>query len=39
VDRLVTTGELVRLMERVGLRGVTYQRLGLGTVTIHTGIA
>ena len=29
----------VRLMERVGLRGVTYRRLGLGTVTIHTGIA
>ena len=39
VDRFVTPGELVRLMEKVGLRGVTYRRLGLGTVTIHTGIA
>jgi hypothetical protein len=29
----------VTLMEKVGLRGVTYRRLGLGTVTIHTGIA
>ena len=24
-------------MEKVGLRGVTYRRLGLGTVTVHTG--
>jgi len=39
VDRFVTPGELVALMEKVGLRGVTYRRLGLGTVTIHTGIA
>jgi demethylmenaquinone methyltransferase/2-methoxy-6-polyprenyl-1,4-benzoquinol methylase len=39
VDRFVTPGELVTLMEKVGLRGVTYKRLGLGTVTIHTGIA
>lgn len=39
VDRFVTPGELVTLMEQVGLRGVTYRRLGLGTVTIHTGIA
>ena len=39
VDRFVTPGELVTLMEKVGLRGVTYRRLGLGTVTIHTGIA
>jgi demethylmenaquinone methyltransferase/2-methoxy-6-polyprenyl-1,4-benzoquinol methylase len=39
VDRFVTPGELVALMEKVGLRGVTYKRLGLGTVTIHTGIA
>ncbi|MGH7386468.1 MAG: ubiquinone/menaquinone biosynthesis methyltransferase [Candidatus Rokuibacteriota bacterium] len=39
VDRFVTPGELVALMERVGLRGVCYRRLGLGTVTIHTGIA
>ena len=39
VDRFVTPAELATLMERVGLRGVTYRRLGLGTVTIHTGIA
>ena len=39
VDRFVTPGELVTLMEKVGLRGVTYKRLGLGTVTIHPGIA
>jgi hypothetical protein len=26
-------------MEKVGLRGVSYRRLGLGTVTVHTGIA
>jgi demethylmenaquinone methyltransferase/2-methoxy-6-polyprenyl-1,4-benzoquinol methylase len=39
VDRFVTPNELVALMGKVGLRGVTYRRLGLGTVTIHTGIA
>ena len=39
VDRFVTPGELSALMEKVGLRGVTYRRVGLGTVTIHTGIA
>jgi ubiquinone/menaquinone biosynthesis C-methylase UbiE len=39
VDRFVTPGELVALMEKVGLRGVSYRRLGLGTVTVHTGIA
>jgi demethylmenaquinone methyltransferase/2-methoxy-6-polyprenyl-1,4-benzoquinol methylase len=39
VDRFVTPGELAALMGKVGLRGVTYRRLGLGTVTIHTGIA
>jgi demethylmenaquinone methyltransferase/2-methoxy-6-polyprenyl-1,4-benzoquinol methylase len=39
VDRFVTPGELLRLMQKVGLRGVTYRRVGLGTVTIHTGIA
>jgi hypothetical protein len=26
-------------MAKVGLRGVGYRRLGLGTVTVHTGIA
>lgn len=39
VDRFVTPGELATLMEKVGLRGVTYRRLGLGTVTVHVGIA
>jgi len=39
VDRFVTPDELSRLMEKVGLRGVTYRRLGMGTVTVHTGIA
>jgi demethylmenaquinone methyltransferase/2-methoxy-6-polyprenyl-1,4-benzoquinol methylase len=39
VDRFLTPGGLAALMEKVGLRGVTYRRLGLGTVTIHTGIA
>jgi adenylosuccinate lyase len=28
-----------RLMERVGLRGVSHRSLGFGTVTVHTGIA
>lgn len=39
VDRFVTPSGLCALMEAVGLRGVKYRRLGLGTVTIHTGIA
>jgi demethylmenaquinone methyltransferase/2-methoxy-6-polyprenyl-1,4-benzoquinol methylase len=39
VDRFVTPAELAALMEKVGLRGVTYRRLGLGTVTVHVGIA
>ena len=39
VDRFVTPGELQRLMQKVGLWGVTYRRVGLGTITIHTGIA
>jgi demethylmenaquinone methyltransferase / 2-methoxy-6-polyprenyl-1,4-benzoquinol methylase len=39
VDRFVTPDGLARLMEQVGLRGVTYRRLGMGTVTVHTGIA
>jgi demethylmenaquinone methyltransferase / 2-methoxy-6-polyprenyl-1,4-benzoquinol methylase len=39
VDRFVTPAQLSRLMEKVGLRGVTYRGLGLGTVTVHTGIA
>jgi demethylmenaquinone methyltransferase/2-methoxy-6-polyprenyl-1,4-benzoquinol methylase len=39
VDRFLNPGELVALMEKTGLRGVTYRRLGLGTVTVHSGIA
>ncbi|HKW91790.1 MAG TPA: ubiquinone/menaquinone biosynthesis methyltransferase [Methylomirabilota bacterium] len=39
VDRFVTPAQLSALMEKVGLRGVSYRRLGLGTVSVHTGIA
>ena len=39
VDGFVTPGELAHVMERVGLRGVTYRGLGFDTVTVHTGIA
>jgi demethylmenaquinone methyltransferase/2-methoxy-6-polyprenyl-1,4-benzoquinol methylase len=38
VDRFLAPGELSKLMERIGLRAVTYRRLGMGTVTVHTGI-
>ena len=39
VDRFVTPDELAALMEKVGLRDVTYRRLGLGTIALHVGIA
>ena len=39
VDRFLAPADLALLMESVGLRGVTWRRLGLGAVTIHTGIA
>ena len=39
VDRFLAPAELSRLMGTVGLRGVTCRRAGMGTVTIHTGIA
>jgi len=39
VDRFLTPPEMSALMERVGLRAVTYRRLGFGTVTLHSGIA
>ena len=39
VDRFVTPDELAELMEKVGLRDITYQRLGLGTIALHVGIA
>ncbi len=39
VDRFVTPDHLTRLMERAGLRNVTYRRLALGTIAIHTATA
>jgi len=39
VDRFITPDELAELMEKVGLRDITYQRLGLGTIALHVGIA
>ena len=39
VDSFVTPDELAELMEDVGLRDVTYRRLGLGTIALHVGIA
>ena len=39
VDRFVTPDELAELMEKVGLRDVTYRRFGLGTIALHVGIA
>jgi demethylmenaquinone methyltransferase / 2-methoxy-6-polyprenyl-1,4-benzoquinol methylase len=39
VARFLTPAELGRVMEAVGLRSVVYRRLGMGTVTVHSGIA
>jgi demethylmenaquinone methyltransferase/2-methoxy-6-polyprenyl-1,4-benzoquinol methylase len=39
VDRFLTPPELTALMGEVGLRAVKVQSLGLGTVTIHSGVA
>lgn len=39
VERFLPPPELSRLMEEVGLRQVSYRRLGLGSITIHTGTA
>ena len=39
VDRFVTPAELARLMTRVGLHGIGYRRLALGTIAIHTATA
>jgi demethylmenaquinone methyltransferase/2-methoxy-6-polyprenyl-1,4-benzoquinol methylase len=39
VDRFLTPAELSRLMELAGLHAVTRRLLGMGTVTVHTGIA
>jgi demethylmenaquinone methyltransferase / 2-methoxy-6-polyprenyl-1,4-benzoquinol methylase len=38
VERFVSPGELVQMMTKVGLRQVTYRRLGLGTIAVHIGI-
>lgn len=39
VDRFLSPPELSTLMEAVGLRGVRFRRLGMGSVTLHIGIA
>ena len=39
VERFVTPDELARMMEKVGLREVGYQKLGLGTIALHVGVA
>ena len=39
VERFVTPPQLAQLMERVGLRDVSYRRLGLGTIALHVGAA
>ena len=39
VSRFLTPDELLTLMETIGLRAVTYRRLGMGTITVHAGIA
>lgn len=38
VARFVTPDELARRMAAVGLRDVTYRRMGLGTVALHIGV-
>jgi demethylmenaquinone methyltransferase/2-methoxy-6-polyprenyl-1,4-benzoquinol methylase len=38
VDNFVSVGELKAIMEAVGLRGVGYQTMMLGTVAIHVGV-
>jgi demethylmenaquinone methyltransferase/2-methoxy-6-polyprenyl-1,4-benzoquinol methylase len=38
VDAFVTPDDLAELMERAGLHHVSYRRLGLGTIALHTGI-
>lgn len=39
VERFVTPEELAGLMRRAGLRQVSYRRLGLGTIALHSGVA
>jgi demethylmenaquinone methyltransferase/2-methoxy-6-polyprenyl-1,4-benzoquinol methylase len=38
VDNFVSVGRLKAIMEAVGLRGVGYQTMMLGTVAIHVGV-
>ena len=37
VDSFLTAQELAAMMESVGLQGVRYQMMGLGTVALHVG--
>lgn len=39
VEAFVTPRDLARLMTEVGLRDVTWRRLGLGTIALHTATA
>jgi demethylmenaquinone methyltransferase/2-methoxy-6-polyprenyl-1,4-benzoquinol methylase len=39
VERFLSPDALAALMTGAGLKAVSYRRVGLGTVTIHTGIA
>lgn len=39
VDHFATPDELVHLMERAGLRDITYRRLALGTIAVHAAFA
>ena len=39
VERFVTPGELARMMEKAGLRRVSWRRFGLGTIALHIGVA
>ena len=39
VDRFVTPDELSALMRKAGLAAVTYRRLGLGTIALHSATA
>jgi demethylmenaquinone methyltransferase/2-methoxy-6-polyprenyl-1,4-benzoquinol methylase len=38
LDSFVNVDELKAIMESVGLRGVGYQTMMLGTVAIHVGV-
>jgi len=39
VDRFATPPELSNLMRAIGFRNVSFRRVGLGTIAIHTGLA